>query len=1165
MTRRDDDKFKALFKIKGFFDAIPKAWERACTEGGSEDAAVRILLGALNAHARRPSLQEVARFTTEVVPAHGLLASLTVVFAAWKWYRDHPEGMVLATLAAMPVAAGADLDPKKGRALRTEVFRMAYALHVRGPRSEGGEPTKRNFRSLLATSLAPSDDPVVAAEGRALLREHLADLREAVVAASTAGVATDGLRDLRAELAKALANLGQSLQDWTKRHDCDDKVARLEEALVLHNEAMTFPERVADADNPLGLYHSLRMRGTCQRILAARLTDDDRRLRLLDGAVADARAARDLYRRRPDVFPDGALIVVNLVNALKDRLDLLLELGLVDHDEARRGLDELRLLAREARSDRGYAIGPSLLEQMHGGLDRLSARLEGQEHTSDHVTLARHLVAAISTMEDREADPIDPSAARAVVQELEQLPEHERLPAWVMNLLGGFFAGLHVDVLGPSLCARAMRQEARLLAVDTGEARPIVPGRPDVWDPVQYVEQGIIGFRARMANPTWAHPEKRISAGWMGLLVSALLTWAARGVRPIDILADLRLADLRGSTAWRSDLSFYGAGPTHYSPRQRMETAEEWRLHVYRTRFERDMAAEYLHAIDMQRLMSQLTGAEIPSYPGEEYHRGAQIFPKGTPREVIRAATPIPEHLWQETPDGTVVPNVVDEGSARVESTKLLAELEDGVGKMVHEGWMPRGHPDVPEATADHLREWLAAHPDTAILNVGAGLSPSLVGHDGSTVWFERIEDPDEVGALIQAYEFARDEHSFGRLNPSSGVLAPGLSDAEREARYRRSIATPETTETLDQATREMLAALGAVFGPPLARARERGVCRLLLLLRGWARHVPWFAVPVNEGMLGDTFAAAVVETLAPVERVVPRRGPSGLYIGGRAGRGSSLALGKAVLTPLSDRSIGPSDRDTFEELTASCRVLRVFAHGTAMVLHTEAGGIELDEDDLRSVNRYSVSEARMLDLRGARRVELWACESGRSDALYSRFVPHDEPAGMDAAVLLAGAECAIGSLWTQYVLSSAMIAEAFTLELAARPQLEVEALAAAVRRYREGMVDGGVFAAGVARHAAAAPRPVRIEGALRAGLDAWRTRAWSDLLGRDAPALPDDLAIEGLRLGPSRADQRMGAGQGPELVEQILAPYRSPLAWAGWRVTLRSKEVFDPLPTPES
>ena len=44
-------------------------------------------------------------------------------------------------------------------------------------------------------------------------------------------------------------------------------VARLEEALELHNEAMTFPERVADPDNPVGLYHSLRMRGSCQRIL----------------------------------------------------------------------------------------------------------------------------------------------------------------------------------------------------------------------------------------------------------------------------------------------------------------------------------------------------------------------------------------------------------------------------------------------------------------------------------------------------------------------------------------------------------------------------------------------------------------------------------------------------------------------------------------------------------------------------------------------------------------------------------------------------------------------------------------------------------------------------------------------------------------------------------
>lgn len=1164
MSRQADDKFRTLLRMKGYFEAFPKAWERASADGVSEEFAVQTLLGALGTHARRPSIQEMAHFATNVVPEYGLLASLAVVFAAWRWYRDRPEAIALAAMAALPAAASADLDPKKGGGIRREVFRHAYDLFRDAPDLPGRLDVLRMFRACVGSNLAPDDNPVIAAEGRAILEEHLAELRAAVADAEHEGTDRKAIRLLRTELAKAIANVGQSLQDLAERHDCDDPVARLEQALVLHNEAMTFPERVADPTEPVGLYHSLRMRGTCQRLLAMHVDDPERQLQLLDGAAADARAARDLCRRQPAIFPDGGLIVVNLVNAMKDRLVVQFDLGRLTKEEALRRLGDLRAVAREARSDRGEAIGPSLLAQMHAGLDRLAAHLGGERRSADLDGLARHAIAAINTMEDREADPIDPSAARAVIQEVEHLPPDERLPGFHLNLLGGVFAGLHVDVIGPSLSVRAMSQEYRLLLLETGEPRTIVGGLPDKWDPVSYVEQGISGFRARMANPVWAHAEKRISAGWLGLLASARLTWASRGTRPIDVFEDLRLADLRGSTAWRSDLSFYGAGPTRYT-RRPMQTAEEFRLNLYRTRFERDMAAEYLHGEELRVMMGLVSGMPLPSYPGGEFHRGAEIFPPGTPRDVIRSKTTVPEHAWVETSDGIAVPKVVNEGTARMASTKLLAELRQFVGIMVGKGWMEKEWPDIPEATPAHLREWLARHPDTAILNVGAGLTPSIVGHDGTAPWFERVEGPDEVGLLVHQYEFARDEHSFGAFDTATGALDPGISDAEREARYRRSVATPAATAKLDRATMAMLESLGMAFSPPLERAKARGVRRLVLLLRGWARHVPWFAVPVGDGLLGDVFAAAVVETLAPVERAKSHRGPSGLYVGGKAGRGSSLALGKAVLAPLSDRTTGPTDRDAFEALVASARVLRIFAHGTAMLLHTDASGIEMDEDDQRPVNRYSVSEARMLDLRGARRVELWACESGRSDALYSNLVHHDEPAGMDAAVLLAGAECAIGSLWTQYVLSSAMIAEAFTLELAACPQPEAEALAAAVRRYREGMANSGAFAEAVARHLASAELPIRIESALRAGLDAWRARAWIELLGREAPALGREIALDGLRLGPSRTERRAVSGGTREAVDQILAPYRSVLAWAGWRVTLRSKEAFDPSPAGEA
>ncbi|MCK6517369.1 CHAT domain-containing protein [Myxococcota bacterium] len=1019
----------------------------------------------------------------------------------------------------------------------------------------------RVLRALLGSNLALDDDPVIVAEGRRLLSEHLAELREAVAAAESARIKPEALRALRADLAKAIANVGQSLQNLAMRHDCDDPKARLEQALSLHNEAMTFPERVADPAEPVGLYHSLRMRGTCQRLLAAHSDDAERQLLLLDGAVADARAAVSLCQRQPEMFPDGGLIVVNLVNAMKDRLSLEFDLGRVDKEEARRRLGDIRVVARGARSDRGEAIGPSLLAQMEAGLDRLAAHLEGVPRAADLDGLARHIIAAFQTLEDWNADPIDPVAALAVIQEIEQLSNIDKLPAFHMNLLGGFFGRLHVDIIGPSLCVRAMMQESRLLSAQDGHPRPLSSnGKTDEWDPIEYVEQGITGLRERMANPVWAHAEKRVSAGWLKLLASARLDWASRGSRPIDILQELRLADLSGSTAWRSNLSFYGAGPTRFSDGP-VSTPEGLRLNLYRARFERDMAADHLYWIELSALMERITGISHHPYAVGASYFGANVFSPGTPRDVIRAKTQQPEHTWIETADGIAVPKVGDEGAARMESTQLLAELKQIVGTMVGMGWMEGEWPDIPEATPAHLTDWLSRHRCTAILNVGAGLTPTVVGHDGESIWCERVEAPIALGVLIKAYESARDEHSFGVYDSELGILDTDISDSERELRYQRAIATPAATTKLDQVTRAMLAALGSAFGPSLEAAKSRGVRKLLLLLRGSARHVPWFAVPVGDSLLGDTFAAAVVETLAPVERAIPRHGQTGLYVGGKAGVGSSLSLGKEILAHLSDQTVGPSDRDTFEALAASSSVLRVFAHGTAMMLHTEAGGIEMDEDDQRPVNRYTVSEARMLDLRGARRVELWACESGRSDSFYSDFVFHDEPTGMDAAVLLAGAECAVSSLWTQYVLSSAMLAEAFTLELAAQPRAEAAALSAAIRRYREGMGEGGVFTLAVRRHIEGSTAPLRVESALRTGLDAWRSHAWSDLLGRAPPPLKEGVALDGMRLGPSKADRRVLAGRGAEQVEHILAPYRSPLAWAGWRVTLRSIDVFDPLP----
>lgn len=1147
---RNDDQFKNLFRLKDFFQAVPIAWGRASKGAACEADALQTLLQAFDAYGRRPALDEIEAVASGV-GEYGLLAGLAVMFAIRRWYPEVHRAQGIGLMVGMWAGVGADSDPGRTVGMRLHIFRLGLELAAAMPDSPTATLARRELSLQLGCSLAPDDDPVKASEGRRYLAAHVREVRAALEAVEHE-VGAERLRmALRLDLGRGLANLGQALETWAERHDCDDPRARLEEALVLHEEAFTIPERVADPSEPVGLYHSLKMRGVCRRHLARLATENPgRRLELLDGAVSDARAALDLARHYPGRLRGGDAVAVNVVNALSNRLNLKLDLGLVSPLAATLELAEIETLACDVHASPNVRA-PTLAVSMETGLRSLRARLgQGNANTSS-AQLQRSLEAALGSLRDSRAISIEHAAARGVIQDLEASGE-AALSAPLMHLLSGFLGYLDIGVIGPELSARALRQEEQVLQRESGAVR-------DGWDPVKHVEDGLKGFALQLCDWGWSHAERRTAAGFVRTLVSARLGWASTGARPIDVLEELRLADLQGSVAWRSDISFFGQGPWRAVPGPR-RTEEDWRCYIFRTRWERDSEAEFLQTRELREMMMRLTGHPVSHEQFEGLGGGkSTIYPVGTSRGRIRSETDMPEDLWLNTPDGIVVPCPITEGSARAASTRLLAELREAWVAGLKNGWAPAEVPDIPQTYPAELGRWLLGNPDAAILITGAGLTPSIVGHDGSKVWIERVNGPESVGAAINEYEEARDEHSFGNPDRASWVMAPGLSEAERDRRHRSALATPEATTRLDAALTALLGALGEAFGPALQQAKARGVRRLIILPRQWGRHVPWYAVPVGDGLLGETFATAVVETLAPIARSKARKGHSALYVGGKAGAGSSLALGKAVLTPLSDRTAGPTSRDEFEALAANARVLRVFAHGTPMLLRTETAGIEMNEDDKRPVNRYTVSEARTLDLRGVRRVELWACESGRGDAMYTELLHHDEPGGMDAAVLLAGAECVVASLWTQYVLASAMIAEAFTLELAGRPQPEAEALAAAVRRYREGMANGGVFAEAVAKHISTGPRPVHVETALRAGLDAWRDEAWSQLLSRGAAPLPESIALDGLRLGPSRSERRSVVGAEGDLVDQILGAYRSPLAWAGWRVTLRSKEAFDP------
>lgn len=109
--------YKALFRMKALFEAVPIAWERARVGAVSENDAVRTLLAAMDAHGRRPPPQDVVAFG-QAAPELGPLAVLVVVFVVWRWYRTTTPLVGLAQMVAMSAAVTADSEPGRTSAVR---------------------------------------------------------------------------------------------------------------------------------------------------------------------------------------------------------------------------------------------------------------------------------------------------------------------------------------------------------------------------------------------------------------------------------------------------------------------------------------------------------------------------------------------------------------------------------------------------------------------------------------------------------------------------------------------------------------------------------------------------------------------------------------------------------------------------------------------------------------------------------------------------------------------------------------------------------------------------------------------------------------------------------------------------------------------------------------
>lgn len=1139
-TRKDDPaRLRSLFRMYPYFDAIARAWNRLDDGSRREDDAFRLLLAAMERWARRPGLEEMMAFLPFASQSDEL-SWFALIYAAHRWHQRTP-GAAPGLAAMLGAMARADTSASKSSAIWMALWPRAIELARVSEETEIGRFTRWLLEETYASTLAGHRDMVTRTQGRDLMlriRGELCEARESGLDGELADM-VDFL------YGRCLANLGQTYTDIGLH---DDSLATLEQALAFHDQAMTLKARM---DLVQARYHSLRMRSTTRKLVAHRLAEDqaDRRRALLEGALSDVEEAVALYRRHPEVRRiDGENILRNLANtrlALVHHRLLANELG---REEAERIVAEVDGLLAEIRRTTEPSVLVGLAETERG-LRQVRALLNDEDSAVTVEELARIVGEALVTRELPGGHGIEGRAARGAVRTLLgwAVAAENRLPAPMWPMLGEFLAWLEPEEVGLDVLADVIAAETMLLAREDGCPR-------EGWDPVTYFHEALREFDRRLRNPGLTGAERLLYAGWMRRLVQVRYAWSVRaGGRPVSTDEDLVLADRCGSAAWRSDLNFFGAGAVK---EDLTLTEQGWRCDLYRTRWERDAAAKVLEIEALSRRVPD----EVPDAAAWlERLASAQItcevLPHGTPEEVIRQQAA--GGVWFHSPDGIVIPTRWTPDYAReqlrVLEGELLASLQVGKAR----GWRPATSDAIPLPDAKAITTWLAAHPDVALLLVGEG--PARIGHSakGGTAW-HRVELPEEhpISETISAYIDARDEHSFGSqedVERTFGQL-PDVNPTNREQRELREamgsiIATPEATARLGEALGGLLDGLGEVLAPALGQALEAGANKLLVLARSWARHVPWGAVRVGDTTLGDSLPVSVVETLSEVERAARRPGPTLLYVGGRGGPESALHLGKMCLAPHADETAGPLDRDGFEDLARRANVLRVVAHGEALLMFQQSSGIILDEAHPEAHNRYTASEMRALDLRGARRVELWACESGRDDEMFRDLFHHDEPGGLDGALLLAGAEVVVSSLWVQYALSATLIGEAFAVLAQASPsQPESASLARAIARYREAVAPDGVFSEAVENRL----RQGRCsnEEAIATGLLAWRAS-----LGIEASVV---VAVRSEML--AQLGHPVAARNAPRArAEDLLAPLRSPVAWAGWKITLRSKEALWP------
>ncbi len=345
-------------------------------------------------------------------------------------------------------------------------------------------------------------------------------------------------------------------------------------------------------------------------------------------------------------------------------------------------------------------------------------------------------------------------------------------------------------------------------------------------------------------------------------------------------------------------------------------------------------------------------------------------------------------------------------------------------------------------------------------------------------------------------------------------------------------------------------------------RAECLGLKRIVVLSRGQVELVPWEYLRLKNGdCFGDALKVVRAHTLTETQEAsVDRGGKTFQYVGSYDAQKELLAGAAAMRHDGSPIASGLG-REEFETQAQGSDVVRLFTHAI-WKFGPSSSAFHLGDSPKNAVIAgtsdtfpfFTSGEIKSLDLRGCRRVELWACESARNTDVLASALGSHEPSGLGTAFLLAGASRVLGSWWPQPIGPASLICAFFISEVTDGDCFdEAQALAAAIAAYRDALGPGGVFERAaldtVETESEENPRILRAK-ALSAG---WR--ATIALASPNASVSETDIDSSLLGFGSESVESRelREIVTSPSAaVERWLEPWRGPSAWAGWRLTAR-------------